>query len=331
MALSVRCEHCGWLLAIDEAFAGARCRCSHCGDVTDVPGDAQVTRALPRPPKPNERRPIVQPAHAEPHAAVAVMPRLRSRTTAWLVLAALLVLVVASPWLFRTGYPLGPEGVLATGEPIAFDRNLIARVPAPEMLARLKPSFLEKPTTAPLLGWLIDGGNDMREYYADVTTLVATSIALLSPADQKFALYLASGTRPEFLQMTPGGPSAVSLARDLMRNFRPSGAPKIAQAFDEMASWQPQTVFLILAQSTDDESVNAIISRAKKGRVTVFVTTIGKPNHGWARVSWGTGGEYVCLRAGDLKIWVDRVTAPPLPQFEGNRVQVDPSLNPLNP
>lgn len=246
----------------------------------------------------------------------AAMPTSRSYAAGWTVITALLLFTIITQWLLRGRLEPSNNSTLAAAS-VAIDRTAVARVPEEAILNRLDPAFLDKSIDSPKIVWLIAAGEAIRPYYADISTLVATSIALLRPSDQQFGLYLASATRPDYLTPIAAGPIATRRAQSLMREFQPSGEPRLARAFDDIAAWRPREVFFLVAQPTDPNAVVAMIQRAKADNIVVHVVTIGTPNFGWTRVAWLTGGESVYVRQRDLGTWVDRITSPPLPQFKG--------------
>lgn len=304
MSVQVRCSHCAWLFRVDDAFAGTRCRCKHCGAITDVPANGVKPPDLPRPMSP--------PPGKRPRIAV---PRAHSGRRRSLLLTTAVVLAavfVYTRWVPR-GAPSQPPDVRS----IPLEKESIARLPEPATLATLPREFLGKPLRADRIVWIIDGGVAMAEYYPDITTLVATAMALLDPASQRFGLYLASDQRSDYLQLSAAGTRSVKAGRELMQNFRHDGRPDLGRSFGEVASWKPQQVFLILTQPTDREAVNSIIRRAKSDEISVSVVTVGDPFHGWASIALETGGDYLCLRKRDLLLWVDRLVPPRLPEFVG--------------
>lgn len=304
MSVQVRCSHCAWLFRVEDAFAGTRCRCKHCGAITDVPANGVRPPDLPRPMSP--------PSGKRPRIAVP-KTRSRRRRNLLFVTAALLAAVFAySRWNPR-GVPGQPPDVHA----FPLEKASIARLPEPDALATLPREFLGKPLRADRIVWLVDGGVAMTEYYPDVTTLVATATALLDPAAQRFGLYLASDQRSDYLQLSAAGTRSVKAGRELMQNFRLDGRPDLGRSFEDVAGWKPQQVFLILTQPTDREAVNSIIRRAKSEEISVSVVTVGDPFHGWASIALETGGDYLCLRKRDLLLWVDRLVPPRLPEFVG--------------
>lgn len=320
--LSLRCPHCSWLMRVDPAFAGARCRCKHCGAVIDVPAGAPVA-VLPRPMQPTRRRPNVQVPGG---AGGRWRSRVRS-SPAWrgLVLAGMSILVVAIAWPWLSERIGSANARVVVDQPIFFvDRNAVARVPSPAALGRLPSRFLDQPLDASRVAWLIDGGTAMAKYYADVTTLVATAMSQLSPGRQEFSLLLTSEKDTRQLTSRSAGDVSVQAACRAMRDFELGGRPNMAGAFRDISAAAPEVVFLVVCQPTDNAAVDEIIRTAAEREITVCVVTIGEPNHGWARAAYLTHGEYKCLREQELRLRTALVIEPPLSAFESDRLRPSP-------
>lgn len=312
MAVKVRCDQCSALFHVDDAFAGARCRCKYCGGITCVPRDAAATPDLPRPQKPTTKSPRVRPVGTP--SLRAWMRANKGRVALW-SLVGIMMLAVAG-WQFAILRPADLiEQPIRVDVPVAIDLTQVARVPPDATLKRLPRAFLDTSLDkAATVGWLIDGCANMRPFYGDVTTLVATTMARLDPQSQKVGLCLAALSKTDVVPLTAAGGDAVRAARQKMRSLELEGMPDLLPAFAELCSWRPDSMFIVLARpATDAAMMSAMSRKAQEFGLKVNVVTIGNERvYQWTNLAADTRGVYRGLQPVDLKLAVAELFSPVL-------------------
>ncbi|HEX4054142.1 MAG TPA: hypothetical protein VHX86_07750 [Tepidisphaeraceae bacterium] len=326
--INITCTSCKKVLSIDDAFAGAVCRCQFCGTIQTVParGSAQKTAAgaakASKTLFENKARSagigsgsglddladVVQSSSglsdsrlrkqppAPPPAPNNMMPLL-GIAAAVIILLLIIVLVL----MFRSPAN-ATSGSSAQTSPRAPDETAITpNVPAPT------PSFCGVPINQLVVVYVIDNGSSSADVLDAVKSVLFKSLESLGP-DHRFQVLFWNPDSNSY----PSAQGTAFAVKELVRNAQAKLQDVTAAgSTDPLASLQtafaddPGQIMLITAKAgdLDDSLVNQVLKLrgSSKAKIDCFAINGVANDKVLARIASATGGQFVPLPENQLK------------------------------
>lgn len=313
MPLHMKCATCGQLLVLDEAFAGAHCRCQHCRSLLLVPGDppSSAGRSSQRPPRPAlaseiSTRPRVvaaQPSAVSISHAAAAPDRRNAFAARFLtpsrLSAAFALLAVAA--IIPALYYSSPDNKPAVVRQITARQNEIARLArGNEEVAALLTNdplthYFGQPLSGTTIGFVVDCDEAMSpfiERVADYTNYFSTHV---SSASKRIGIVqaMADGRQTLFEVMEPR--SDLLGARPKVTPRTASGPTNLSAALARTSSWYADRIFLVLAKPVEAADVELLARTAEQTGAVVNVVAFGSAasQKNLAAVANATGGKFI--------------------------------------
>jgi hypothetical protein len=311
--IQLNCTNCDALLTMDDAFAGAVCRCQHCGTIQTVPAEvagtesgrppvAQVVKgpkALYQGPVPGSGSALDELAQAVASSglsgtglrsgrlrrpAAGAGTRIPFPIIAVAVGAAvILVLVIALILRDRTApappKPDTPTDLKADGPkpagPAASDRPGTPESPTDVQT----PNFMGAPLKGPSVIYLLDRGQGTAETFDAIKGGAAKSLLSLGK-DIKFqVIFWETDTLVAF---PPGSlkyatPENVEAARKVMADVYFYGQSHIDQPLEKALAQNPAEIVIATGKSElDDEFVRKVLDLRKDRPVKIHTFSLGR-------------------------------------------------------
>lgn len=332
MPLKVVCQRCRAALVLHDAFAGATCRCKHCGCAMDVPAPARaVAQPTTRPTRPRllseaaaarvqRAAPGIAAATVVGAAGAAVVvakPKLAIAATIfskwWIAVSAGAIVTAASVGTVglvrkldatkRAATQLvlteaGDELLETTAE--SRDAIYIARWPAPPKAIQ---TYLSQDMSDGSIAWVIDTSKNVAPYYGTLTRLTSVAMLHLQSGSQRFGVVLATSEGPRVRQIEFASKSAYQNARELLSAGAPVGNADLPAAFSAAARQRPDKLFLVVGQTLDSEVVAEMRRQAKAVGMIVNVIALGEHQKPLRQLAKATGGDYKVLDQKSLDTW----------------------------
>lgn len=335
MPLHQTCLHCGRSLVLDEAFAGAICRCKYCRHAMQVPASSHSTHN-DRPKRPSfpafanksANRVSAGSTSAGRSSTVKSSVSLHAVRRRWLSpariggMAAGIALVVSVPVWRLTAAP----GVESASTPPLL--ALVESGPAePSPLVTHDPlrEYFGLALSGYTIGYVVDGDSAMAPYIDKVAYLTNSVNARLRQAGTRFGIAMAVQSEGKTYVEVLEPWSDLEGARTLLTSRLPVGQTDLNKALAATSNWYPDQVFMVLAKPVAPADLPAIRQNAERtgGVVNVIALGAAAKQEGLADVAVATGGRFVPVQDSQLDELVElqrqaeeeeaRLAAPPVP------------------
>lgn len=292
MEIRLRCGDCDREVLVDEAFAGAVCRCPHCRATLAVP-DRPAGRSGERPAQPAARvepppqdTPIVgrpaTPKAGTHHLRRVVVLLMLGITSVFLVTAAI---VLQRHFAESQPSPPKPRNPLETGQHSELQGPRMADV-----------------ALAGRIAYVLDGGAGMRDVYDYAVAMTLLSIDTLDD-DQQYTVIVAGEQAPRPM---PGGyHTSGAEGEEFLMNTLPVGATDIAAALSEAAQMRPDVVVLMARKPLADggAAVQALTDAGAR-LVTIAIEADEQVEASLAEAAAATDGESRSYTRGQIDRWL---------------------------
>lgn len=321
MPLHLKCENCHRLLVLEEAFAGAHCRCQYCRTLLSVPSETSSSsgvRPATRPARPALKSEVSsrsRPSAAQaPPSRAPASPARRSwhrfltpaRVSA--ALAALAIAVVLPAWyLSGEARSTAPLAVTDAGERIHLPADASDEAIA---LATADPltHYFGRPLTGTTIGYVVDGDSSMAPYIDKVAYLTNSVNAQIALGAKRYGIAQAIGEGNQGLVEVAEPATDLAGARNILTARLASGKTNLARALSVTSNWYADELFLVLAKSVDDDELNVLRQTAEQTGAVVNVIALGDAARqpGLAEVSTATRGRFIAVSDETLDKLVER-------------------------
>ncbi len=324
--ITITCTSCKKVLSIDDAFAGAVCRCQFCGTIQTVPAKGSAQKAAAGTAKGSKtlfenkaRSAGVGSGSGMDDLADAVQssglsdsrlrkqpappPPAKNNLTPLLGIAAaviVLLLIIVLVLVFRS-----PANVSSASAPQPNSTsNQPAQTPSP---AAPTPGFCGVPINSSVVVYVIDNGSSSADVLDEVKSALFKSLESLGP-DRRFQVVFWNPDSDSY----PSAPGTAFAVNELIQNARAKLQDVTAAgSTDPLASLQkafaddPGQIMLVTAKAGDlDDSLVAQVLKLRgssKAKIDCFAIN-GVPNDKvLARIASATGGRFVPVPENQLK------------------------------
>lgn len=308
MPLHLKCTQCGRVLVLEDAFAGAHCRCRHCRTMLQVPGsssgvislDAQRSAASrasrpARPPLADEVAPVAARISAPSVRHATTSPARRWNAPMRLTAAvAVLVFAVAAPTFYVAFYREAPTSVHAP----------VAMQPAPKLPDHLSEEAIAALTADPMthyfgirltgntVAYVVDGHESMAPYIENLAFLTNSVNAAIPAGTRRVGIVQALAEEGKFLNevMEPTGDLMPTLNTKLT-----AGRTDLSAALSMASGWYTDQLFLVLARKLSQEELRVLVRSAEQTGAVVNVIALGEAagQSDLSAISSATRGQFI--------------------------------------
>lgn len=323
MPLHLKCQSCERVLVLEDAFAGAHCRCQYCRTLLSVPAESPSSsgiRPSARPARPALKSEIG--ARIKPIAPVVEASRTASRshtnrnwhkilTPARIsgTLAALAIAVVLPAWY------LSAEGNRAGtfGDDLA--SSVVSRVPpgaSDSTIAMLTADpmshYFGRPLTGSTIGYVVDGDSSMAPYIDKVAYLTNSVNGAIALGAKRYGIAQAIGEEGQGLVEVAEPAGDLAGARNILTARLASGRTNLARALSVTSSWYADELFLVLAKPIDDDELSVLRQTAEQTGAVVNVIALGDAakQSNLTEISDATRGKFIKVSDSSLDELVER-------------------------
>jgi hypothetical protein len=323
--IQITCTSCKRVLSIDDAFAGAVCRCQHCGTIQTVPAKGAAQKAAsgaakggPKTLFENKARTtgvgsgsgledladLVQSSGLsnsdlrKSRAKAAATPAKNLTPILGLAVALIVILVVVvlvlalrSP---STPANPSPQPVAQNNPPNAGDSPAEA------------PSFCGLPIDQPTVIYVIDNGSSSADVFDEIKSALFKSIESLG-SDRRFQIVFWNSDSPAYPtdHMTFAVGDNITAAKNKLQDVGAAGSTDPLASLKTAFANDPGQIILVTAKAgdLDDSLVSNVIQLrgSSKARIDCIAINGNPGDKVLAKIASQTGGKYVPLPEAQLK------------------------------
>lgn len=277
MPIRIKCIKCHKALELDDAFAGARCRCKFCKASQDVraPISSKPNSAGARPVNPplaSRTRPKPAPKKVERSPRTGLASR-RGFFIAGSALAAVLAIGIVI-WS-RSDTPT-PNIQLAQNDANEEVDTVVATSKendGPRLNAHSK--FLNVPVAGQFVAVVIDADAEMRDRVDGVAILTEAFAIQMQAKSRNVGVSLATESDPTLVEtMATIELTTASLRSTIYGQFA-RGQTDLVAAASAGASWRPDELFLVFGRTLDPSIMEAIAQKIQQSGAHTHIVALG--------------------------------------------------------
>jgi|CXWL01.1.fsa_nt_gi hypothetical protein len=321
MPLQRKCDHCGQVLHLDDAFAGASCRCQFCSHFISLPRTSASSRNGKRPVRPTLAATtagspaLIQAAHrnAVAHRPTATTWTSARRTVSALLLAAVVIGVGLTVTINRKSESKRAT-LVATVTPAvessASEEFVASADPQQRILAGdVRSSFFGIPLKGETIGYVIDGDATMAPFIDEVAFITNSVNEAIPSSSRKFGIVMAVNNGGKMLVEISEPSSNLDGARSILLARVPGGKTRLQSALAATTNWYADQLFMIVSKPIQPAFAEVLAqSAAQTGAVTHVIALGEAANQDLSSIARNTGGEFVAVSDANLEKLVQRHT-----------------------
>lgn len=318
MPLRIKCKGCGQKILVDEVFQGARCRCSGCRHLMEVPRVAAVApqRPLFRPEHPpllahsSSRAAVIQPRPAPRAAKIAKPHPIFTKVTPFRVAASATVVFVImlggyvwhhttpsntkrTPSILDSG--LAQRGATTTTEDVdTLDDAAIGTSAVAILNADPKRTYFGVPLSGKTIGFVVDCDSAMSSYLDHVAFLTNSVNASLKAGTRFGIVQATSGSEGNQLSEVFEPSTDLMGAATVLQSRLAGGKTDLTKALARTEGWYADQVFVLLAKHVDATEMQQLRQHAEQtGSVTHVIAFGEAAKQDLSPISGATGGKFI--------------------------------------
>lgn len=278
MPIRIKCIKCHKALELDDAFAGARCRCRFCRTLQDVRATlpAQTTVAGHRPIHPplaskSAPRPTPQKLERSRRAGLA------GRRTLILGGSALAAALAIGIVIWRQSPPASPGVQLAQDDGSAkVDAGEVTTTPKNAPRKGIVSKFLNVPVAGQFVAVVVDADSDMRERIDGVAILTEAFAIQMQAKGRNIGVALATESAPVVVETMPTIELTTAHLRSTIYGRFARGQTDLVAAASAGASWRPDELFLVFGRRLDPTVLEAIAQKIQLSGAHTHIVALGE-------------------------------------------------------
>lgn len=279
MPIRIKCIKCHKALELDDAFAGARCRCKFCKTLQDVRATATVRAATVGP------RPVSPPlASKSPHKPTPQKVERRdgrslAKRRIFLACGSALAAVLAIGLvLWKQSPPPAPGFDLAQNDTPAEVVTVADSTPTTKDGVKKGnlSKFLNVPVAGQFVAVVVDADSDMRERLDGVAILTEAFAIQMQAKGRSVAVALATHSDPAIVETMPTIELTTASLRSTIYGQFARGQTDFVAAASAGASWRPDEMFLVFGRRLDPAMIEAIAQKIQQSGANTHVVALGE-------------------------------------------------------
>ena len=277
MPIRIKCIKCHKALELDDAFAGARCRCKFCKALQDVRATGPSRAAAVG------HRPVHPPlASKSPHKPIPHKVERKTRTglakrRGFLIggsaLAALLAIGIVM-WTQST--PTPPSFQLAQDDATEETGSIEVTSTVKDGARKGNLSkFLNVPVAGQFVAVVVDADSDMRERIDGVAILTEAFAIQMQAKGRNVGVAMATESNPVIVETMPTIELTTSSLRSTIFGRFARGQTDLVAAASAGASWRPDELFLVFGRRLDTAEIEALLQKIQQSGAHTHIIALG--------------------------------------------------------
>lgn len=310
MPLRLKCKHCARELLLDEAFAGAGCRCQHCRHFMRVPNDSSVvrTRSASRPAHPPLA--AARPSRAAISTGSSVAPASAARPASrWRVLRspAALASIAVSLVAFSS---LGVWSLSKPPRDRIVDRARVSEVSmgvsqfaashndaADSATTSAGLRYFGLPLSGSTIAYVVDTDPAITPYFSNVSSITnAVNNRLLQGGPQRFAVFYPGMARKSSLLEMAENKNVLEDGEAVLASRLPPPGGSLSESLARVGGSFADEVFLVLGHALTPAEIDVLTQSAEQTGAVTHVIAVGPAaRQDLSPIARATGGTFVSV------------------------------------
>lgn len=277
MPIRIKCIKCHKALELDDAFAGARCRCKFCKASQDVraPGSLKPIAVGARPVNPplaSNLRPKGAAQRVERRPRKGLASR-RGFLIAGSALAAVLAIGIVM-WT-RSESPTPNIQLAQNDANEEVDAVVVSSKENDAPRLNTHSKFLNVPVSGQFVAVVIDADSEMRDRVDGVAILTEAFAIQMQAKSRSVGISLATESDPTIVETMATIELTTANLRSTMYGQFARGQTDLIAAASAGASWRPDEMFLIFSRTLDPSIMEAIAQKIQQSGAHTHIVALG--------------------------------------------------------